>query len=100
MYGWVGRTASTVMVNSSWTEDHIKNLWNCTTHLVYPPCEVSHLKDLQHLKTDKIIIMSIGQFRPEKDHPLQLQAMYELRTLLNDDQLFDKVKYVLSTFCL
>lgn len=77
------------MVNSTWTENHILSLWNVPfrTHRVYPPCEVSHLKKLEHIDDgDKIIILSIGQFRPEKDHPLQLQAMYELRSLLVDDE--------------
>lgn len=65
------------MVNSSWTENHILSLWECPfkTHRVYPPCEVSHLKKLQHAAADDtIVIMSISQFRPEKDHPLQLQV--------------------------
>lgn len=77
------------MVNSTWTENHILSLWNIpfSTHRVYPPCEVSHLKNLEHIDDgDKISILSIGQFRPEKDHPLQLQAMYELRSLLVDDE--------------
>lgn len=82
------------MVNSSWTEKHILDLWNIPfrTHRVYPPCEVSHLKNLEHIESDKIIIVSVGQFRPEKDHPLQLQAMYELRTKLqNNEPLWEKV---------
>lgn len=94
LYGCVGRSALTVMVNSSWTEKHILDLWNVPfrTHRVYPPCEVSHLKNLEHIESDKIIIVSVGQFRPEKDHPLQLQAMYELRTKLqNNEPLWEKV---------
>lgn len=82
------------MVNSSWTEKHIHDLWDVAfrVHRVYPPCEVSHLKTLQHIDTDKIIIMSVGQFRPEKDHPLQLQAMFELRSLLSkNEDLWNKV---------
>lgn len=85
------------MVNSSWTENHILQLWDIPyrTHRIYPPCEVDHLKKLEHLDSEKIIIMSIGQFRPEKDHPLQLQAMYELRTMLNnDEELWNKVNTV------
>lgn len=70
------------------------DLWNVPfrTFRVYPPCEVSQLSKLQHIQTDKIIILSVGQFRPEKDHPLQLQAMYELRSLLvNNESLWNKV---------
>lgn len=84
------------MVNSTWTENHILSLWDTPfkTHRVYPPCDVNDLKKLQHTNNseEKIIIMSIGQFRPEKDHPLQLQAMYELRTLLHaDESLWNRV---------
>lgn len=92
------------MVNSSWTEKHILDLWNIPfrTHRVYPPCEVSHLKKLQQNKhiidSEKIIILSIAQFRPEKDHPLQLQAMYELRTMLTEmcdqETIWNKVSIV------
>lgn len=85
VYSHVGRKADAIMVNSSWTENHILDLWQVPfkTHRVYPPCEVSHLKNLQPtFLEDKVIILSVGQFRPEKDHPLQLQSLYELRTLL------------------
>ena len=92
------------MVNSSWTENHILDLWDAPfkTHRVYPPCEVNHLKTLQTTSndTEKIVIMSIGQFRPEKDHPLQLQVMYELRTMLaKDEDLWNKVKLVIVGSC-
>ncbi|XP_037025363.1 GDP-Man:Man(3)GlcNAc(2)-PP-Dol alpha-1,2-mannosyltransferase isoform X2 [Bradysia coprophila] len=102
-YSLVGRSAQTIMVNSSWTENHILSLWDCPfkTHRVYPPCEVSHLKKLQHVSADdSIVIMSISQFRPEKDHPLQLQAMYELRTLLLDDEpMWNRLKLLIVGSC-
>lgn len=76
-------------------------LWDMPfrTHRVYPPCEVEHLKRLQHLDSEKIIILSVGQFRPEKDHPLQLQAMYELRTMLTkNEDLWNKVNLERNPF--
>lgn len=83
------------MVNSSWTENHILSLWNIPfkTHRVYPPCEIEHLKKIKNVvDNERIAILSVGQFRPEKDHPLQLQAMYELRSLLiNEEALWNKV---------
>lgn len=103
IYSMVGRTAETIMVNSSWTENHIISLWNAPfkTHRVYPPCEVEHLKTMSSLATDdKIIILSVGQFRPEKDHPLQLQALYELRTLLtNNENLWNKIRLIIVGSC-
>ncbi|XP_041969048.1 GDP-Man:Man(3)GlcNAc(2)-PP-Dol alpha-1,2-mannosyltransferase isoform X2 [Aricia agestis] len=100
MYRWVGRCADVVLVNGTWTEEHINELWGrpLSTHRVYPPCEVSELKKLRSLvrDSDPIRILSVAQFRPEKDHPLMLQALYELRNLLmNNDQLWGKIKLVL-----
>ncbi|XP_022222868.1 GDP-Man:Man(3)GlcNAc(2)-PP-Dol alpha-1,2-mannosyltransferase [Drosophila obscura] len=103
IYKWMGRCADTIMVNSTWTENHILQLWDVPfkTHRVYPPCEVSHLKNLPHSeKNDEVIILSVGQFRPEKDHPLQLQAMYELRTLLaQEESLWNKIRLVIVGSC-
>jgi hypothetical protein len=42
-----------------------------------------------------IKIVSVSQFRPEKDHPLQLRAMYELRQLVPED-VWDKVSKLLK----
>lgn len=89
------------MVNSSWTQNHILQLWKIPsrTFRVYPPCEVSHLKRLKHIDTDKIEILSIGQFRPEKGHQLQVHAMDELRELLADNEtLWNKVFELLYFF--
>ena len=104
MYSMVGCCAETIMVNSSWTENHIISLWKAPykTHRVYPPCEVSNLKKLEHLPSsdDTIYLLSVGQFRPEKDHPMQLQAMYELRTLLvNNDDLWSRLKLIFVGSC-
>lgn len=45
-YGIVGRSADIVMVNGTWTEEHINRIWKVplNTHRVYPPCEVSYFK--------------------------------------------------------
>ncbi|CAG4987381.1 unnamed protein product [Colias eurytheme] len=104
LYSLVGRCADIVMVNGTWTEEHINELWGrpLNTHRVYPPCEVTELKKLRSLvkDSDPIRILSVAQFRPEKDHPLMLQAMYELRNLLiNDEMLWNKIKLVLVGSC-
>lgn len=56
---------------------------------------------MQRIETlNEINILSVGQFRPEKDHPLQLQAMYELRTLLvNNEDLWNKIKLIIAGSC-
>ncbi|GAB0099499.1 GDP-Man:Man(3)GlcNAc(2)-PP-Dol alpha-1,2-mannosyltransferase [Sergentomyia squamirostris] len=104
LYGLMGRRADIIMVNSSWTEGHINALWQIPlkTHRVYPPCDVSDLKKVTFIGNDdeRIVILSVGQFRPEKDHPLQLQAMYELRSLLvNDEALWNRLRLVIVGSC-
>ncbi|ETO23037.1 glycosyl transferase [Reticulomyxa filosa] len=86
-----------VMVNSSWTKDHIVQLWgNCVARLlaflhlpktlwrsqrqqqvelVYPPCDVSELSsDNSDSAQRKPWVLSVGQFRPEKNHLLQIDS--------------------------
>ena len=68
-----------IMVNSSWTLGHIQRLWKAgtRTHVVYPPCDVSHFTSLsldQREHEAHRDIISVGQFRPEKDHALMIQA--------------------------
>ncbi|XP_014467739.1 PREDICTED: GDP-Man:Man(3)GlcNAc(2)-PP-Dol alpha-1,2-mannosyltransferase isoform X2 [Dinoponera quadriceps] len=104
LYGWVGSCAETVMVNSSWTEDHINSIWKCPlkTHLVYPPCSVEHLTELPLLsdeeKGDCIRIVAVAQFRPEKNHPLMLRAMFELRSIVHEE-IWEKVKLICIGSC-
>ncbi|XP_004447132.1 GDP-Man:Man(3)GlcNAc(2)-PP-Dol alpha-1,2-mannosyltransferase [Dasypus novemcinctus] len=84
IYGLVGSRSDVVMVNSSWTLNHILSLWkagNCTS-IVYPPCDVQTFLDipLQEKKmTPGHLLVSVGQFRPEKNHPLQIRAFAKLR---------------------
>jgi alpha-1,2-mannosyltransferase len=86
-YGAVGSLATCVMVNSTWTYHHIRFLWKGAAwrgalSIVYPPCNVADLQALARPQTTTTprqpVILSIGQFRPEKDHSLQLQAVAKL----------------------
>jgi len=102
LYGLVGRTSDIVMVNSSWTEEHINDLWRRKgdVHKVFPPCDVKHLTKLVSTREDKDkhVILSLGQFRPEKDHPLQIKMMFELRQVLPEED-WNKVKLVIIGGC-
>ena len=78
-YGAVGSLSDLVMVNSSWTLGHIRFLWRFASKIcvVFPPCDTKSLEDLP-LKGREDMIISIGQFRPEKDHQLQLRSFAKL----------------------
>jgi alpha-1,2-mannosyltransferase len=96
-YGFAGRSADLVFVNSTWTRGHIDDLWHLPTgriQTVYPPCDTTTLQTIplgiiqpwRAAETNAAplgdvnepirenMIMSLAQFRPEKDHPLQIRS--------------------------
>ncbi|PSC69622.1 GDP-Man:Man(3) c(2)-PP-Dol alpha-1,2-mannosyltransferase [Micractinium conductrix] len=82
LYGCVGAFAQVVMVNSSWTRRHIAALWWQwrRPQRVYPPCDTRALQALPlDRRLKRIYIVSVAQFRPEKDHALQLRALAAAR---------------------
>ncbi|OAD67672.1 glycosyltransferase family 4 protein [Phycomyces blakesleeanus NRRL 1555(-)] len=76
-YGFCGSYADVVMVNSTWTKGHIDQLWSTDAQIVYPPCDTDRLNELP-LKNRLPMIVSVAQFRPEKDHSMQLKAVAQL----------------------
>lgn len=82
LYGRVGRRAEVVLVNSSWTRGHIDQLWQVPhrTSTVFPPCDTTALAALPLEREPSVetfgghIVLSLAQFRPEKDHAKQLYA--------------------------
>ncbi|KAM6945499.1 GDP-Man:Man(3)GlcNAc(2)-PP-Dol alpha-1,2-mannosyltransferase [Aplochiton taeniatus] len=83
LYGMAGSCSEVVLVNSTWTLGHILDLWRTPnrTSVVYPPCDVSAFLDVP-LEEDGDrkchTVVSVGQFRPEKDHRLQIRAFKKL----------------------
>jgi len=79
LYSMCGNCAEEVMANGTWTCNHVKTLWKKErTHVVFPPCNTDHLQTIPITKrADRII--SVAQFRPEKDHALQLRAFHILK---------------------
>ncbi|KAI0727902.1 mannosyltransferase [Fomitopsis betulina] len=98
------RQASFLMVNSSWTKNHVDSILQhtdplldalhmCTplallrllrpadppksTRIVYPPCDTREISKLP-LERRERVILSVAQFRPEKDHAAQLHAFHQM----------------------
>lgn len=78
-YRACGKTVDSAMVNSSWTEAHIKDAWKGSKiNLLYPPCDVEKFKCNNDTERTNNIV-SLAQFRPEKNHELQLRSFAKLR---------------------
>eukprot|EP00768_Dysnectes_brevis_P001447 gnl/Dysnectes_brevis/1372_a1542_2459.p1 GENE.gnl/Dysnectes_brevis/1372_a1542_2459~~gnl/Dysnectes_brevis/1372_a1542_2459.p1 ORF type:complete len:471 (-),score=59.29 gnl/Dysnectes_brevis/1372_a1542_2459:40-1452(-) len=69
--------------NSSWTCGHLtrlKAVLAAPLARIYPPCPTDHLRHLAVEREGKLVL-SIGQFRPEKDHIRQIRVFAELHRL-------------------
>lgn len=93
-----GAVNGPVWCNSSWTRNHIVRLWStrapASIRLLFPPVNVDGFKRWPLARTIatvheaedagggggaqrrvlRPVLVSVGQFRPEKDHPLLLRA--------------------------
>jgi alpha-1,2-mannosyltransferase len=77
IYGIMGRFSDVVMVNSTWTAGHINEIWKINSVIVYPPCDTTSLLDFP-LENRNRTMISVAQFRPEKDHAFQVEIMARL----------------------
>ena len=70
------------IVNSSWTANHIRQLWwrIGSPICVFPPCNTDAFQRLPlDRKLKRLYLVSVAQFRPEKNHELQLRAFAQAR---------------------
>lgn len=100
MYGMAGARSDFVFVNSTWTYGHIIELWKIMnkTSIVYPPCDITEFLKIDLIKTrNRTVksILSIAQFRPEKNHQLQLDSFSKfLETVPNSEKSHYKLLLV------
>lgn len=89
-YGGALRHADVIVCNGSWTKAHVDellpqrvpHLWGRArlppVHVVYPPCDTERFAELpldgRHART----MVSVAQFRPEKEHAMQLRIVRRL----------------------
>lgn len=94
VYRLVGRLTDVNMVNSNWTRAHIDALWRrgAPAVVVFPPCNTEELQRAP-LGGRRRVVVSVGQFRPEKDHARQVAAFAELKH--RDERRFADVTLVL-----
>lgn len=96
LYGWVGGSIDVVMTNSSWTQNHIRQLWSASRtrqgrpfpiDVVFPPVAVEELEEKVDVSEEsekgrQPELVYIAQFRPEKNHQMVMRAFARL---LSDD---------------
>ncbi|GCE97449.1 asparagine-linked glycosylation protein [Zygosaccharomyces mellis] len=87
-YRHVGSYVTTAVTNSTWTNNHIKQIWNNTIpRIIYPPCSTEKLV-LKHDNWErKNQVVVIAQFRPEKRHELIIASFAQfIGTLQNNSE--------------
>ncbi|KAJ7145790.1 glycosyltransferase family 4 protein [Mycena epipterygia] len=86
MYALALRRARVIMVNSSWTKKHVDAVlayppfgrWGVVrTRVAYPSCDTREMVRLP-LEGRGRVVISIAQFRPEKNHAAQVRALHAL----------------------
>ena len=75
LYGLTGKFVDLMTVNSSWTAGHITQIYGYKPIILFPPCDCTDFNEFPLEGREKGLIISVGQFRPEKDYPLQLEIM-------------------------
>lgn len=74
-------SSSKIIVNSTWTYKKIIKMccFEKDIEIIYPPCNCLNSNQLiDEFDTDTINIVSLGQFRPEKNHYLQINVFSQL----------------------
>eukprot|EP00922_Rhytidocystis_sp_ex-Travisia-forbesii_P048421 GHVS01072127.1.p1 GENE.GHVS01072127.1~~GHVS01072127.1.p1 ORF type:complete len:652 (-),score=76.44 GHVS01072127.1:2296-4080(-) len=99
LYRLSGRCADEVACNSTWTKKHLADVLGESKrlHTVYPPFDMSTLQQKGEHQQRELCIASIGQFRPEKNHQLQLTIFSQVYSRLVNKGLRPRLIIVGST---
>ena len=87
VYKFCGRRSEAIMTNSSWTKGHIDQLWSLDSTKIFPPCDVAKFTSLPLEGRNENLLISLAQFRPEKNHLDQVRAFKVLKQRLPGRQL-------------
>lgn len=88
LYKFMGFFSDVCYTNSSWTQRHMVGNWGDKCQVLYPPCNVDEFWSQDYTGKKKTVV-SLGQYRPEKRHDIQLDMMkYHLERHPNTDIVF------------
>lgn len=67
------------VANSSWTRGHLVQLWDRgDVEIVFPPCGDVTVVEGEEREREEGLMVSVGQFRPEKRHERQVEIVERL----------------------
>lgn len=89
-YRLLGQFPHLVFTNSTWTNRHIRSLFKPrkSINILFPPCRVEGVflpPGETSTASRRNRIVSVGQFRPEKDHTLQIRSFHKALPSLPSD---------------
>lgn len=81
-YAFSAKFINCALANSSWTASHLRCIWGYDVDVLFPPCDVrlvdsngDNLNFYGDIGREPGLIVSVGQFRPEKRHENQLEII-------------------------
>lgn len=86
-YSYALRTSNVLVANGTWTQNHLNSLiLACSAtpshpryvQTVYPPCDTASLVCFELQGRSKMQLVSLAQFRPEKEHAVQVKLIKEI----------------------
>lgn len=89
LYKFAGKFVDVSITNSTWTNNHIKQIWSTgSSKIIYPPCSTENLvfKGIKEKWTRKNRAVVIAQFRPEKRHELIIRSFASLLDTISVEQ--------------
>ena len=79
VYRFCGGFATKIVTNSRWTNERLRSAWNRSDAVIlYPPVKIEKKKI--HSARENAVV-SLGQFRPEKNHAMQLRIFARLKNM-------------------
>lgn len=84
-YKFVGSFVTIAITNSTWTCNHIKQIWSSSEpRIIYPPCSTEKLivNDSKWNRKNQAVV--IAQFRPEKRHELIIKSFAQYLAATED----------------
>lgn len=87
LYKFNGFFLNFAFCNSTWTFNHIQKIWlnlnekNGKLSKLYPPCSTDLYQNSETIFNKQNVILSFAQFRPEKNHKMQINILNKLKNL-------------------